>query len=481
VAELAAESTAISPTEYQQRCLAVPEQYDLLMLGGRGGAKTFALLLLIARHVAEHGSSAAVLFIRQSYIGLRDAERQARLIFYSIFGEQVIYNSQTRVWRFPNGASVEFGQLESEGSYAKFQGRSFSLVACDELTQFPDARLIDLLLSNLRAKPGIPLRYIAAGNPGGVGHAWVANRFIHNGAPDWQPFTERQTKRNLVRAPSTYRDNPHIDQDQYVASLQAAAASDPELLKAWLDNDWHIARGAYFADVISEQRVMIEPWEPGFPRRARHGSTVGGAVRFEAISGDRWEIFLSHDYGSAAPSVTYICALSPGSIAPDGRYYPRGSIVLLDELATHVPDDLNRGLRWTVPELAAEIIRLAEYWHIRPQGVADDAIFASHGSQAGSIADEFRKAGVTFWRAHKKQRVPGWHKMRTLLRQAGSPDVPGLYVSRRCKYWWATVPALARDERRPDDVDSRGPDHGADCTRYGILGFYKATVTKIGI
>ena len=120
--EQAGATASITPTEYQQRCLAVPEQYDLALLGGRGGAKTFALILLIARHVADHGSNATVLFIRQSYIGLRDAERQARLIFHSIFGERVIYNSQTRVWRFPNGATVEFGQLESEGSYAKFQG-----------------------------------------------------------------------------------------------------------------------------------------------------------------------------------------------------------------------------------------------------------------------------------------------------------------------------------------------------------------------
>jgi hypothetical protein len=61
--------------------------------------------LLIARHVADHGAHTAVLFIRQSYIGLRDAERQARLIFHAVFGKHVIYNSQTRVWRFPNGAT----------------------------------------------------------------------------------------------------------------------------------------------------------------------------------------------------------------------------------------------------------------------------------------------------------------------------------------------------------------------------------------
>ena len=58
--------------------------------------------------------------------------------------------------------------------------------------------------------------------------------------------------------------------------------------------------------------------------------------------------------------------------------------------------------------------------------------------------------------------------MRSLLEAAGQPDVPGLYVSRACEYWWQTVPVLARDPRRVDDLDSRGPDHAADATRYAI-------------
>jgi hypothetical protein len=47
--------------------------------------------------------------------------------------------------------------------------------------------------------------------------------------------------------------------------------------------------------------------------------------------------------------------------------------------------------------------------------------------------------------------------------------VPGLYVSRDCKYFWATVPSLARDQKRIEDVDSSGPDHAADAVRYGCL------------
>jgi hypothetical protein len=59
--------------------------------------------------------------------------------------------------------------------------------------------------------------------------------------------------------------------------------------------------------------------------------------------------------------------------------------------------------------------------------------------------------------------------MRRLLSDAGKPDVPGLYIARTCSYWWETVPYLARDQKRVEDVDSSGPDHAADATRYGCL------------
>ena len=48
-------------------------------------------------------------------------------------------------------------------------------------------------------------------------------------------------------------------------------------------------------------------------------------------------------------------------------------------------------------------------------------------------------------------------------------------MSRACSYFWSTVPYLARDPRRPDDVDSRGADHGADACRYALTGEYAPT------
>ena len=84
------------------------------------------------------------------------------------------------------------------------------------------------------------------------------------------------------------------------------------------------------------------------------------------------------------------------------------------------------------------------------------------------MAEEFARAGVQFMPAQKAGRLGGWNLMRTMLRQAGQLDSPGLYVARRCRYWWSTVPMLARDPRRPEDLDTAQADHGADAARYAL-------------
>jgi hypothetical protein len=185
--------------------------------------------------------------------------------------------------------------------------------------------------------------------------------------------------------------------------------------------------------------------------------------------GEKWRTYLCHDFGSSAPSVTYVVTKSPGARGPDGRHYARGSLILVDELATNEPGNVSKGMQYTVPVLADHIKDFCKAWKVQPEGVADDAIFAKGGHSRGSINDEFRAAGVYFYPAKKAERIPGWQVMRRLLQDAGKPDVPGLYIARHCEYFWQTVPYLGRDPRRVEDVDSRGPDHAADAVRYGVL------------
>ena len=56
---------------------------------------------------------------------------------------------------------------------------------------------------------------------------------------------------------------------------------------------------------------------------------------------------------------------------------------------------------------------------------------------------------------------------------------PGLVIARHCRYFWNTVPMLARDPKRIEYLDSTGPDHGADAIRYGCLRQELATSVKL--
>lgn len=441
---------ADSLAPWQQQAMAVPEAYDLALAGGRGGGKTRLLAAIFLRHCEQHGDKARCLVVRRSFPGLMDLEAEFRAFFGEIYGPAVRYDQQKHRFTLPGGGVITLDQLEREADFMKFQGKSYTHVAVDESGQWATPELLDRLRSSLRGPEGVPVRFFLLANPGGAGHAWIAQRYALK--QSWIPYTCHATGAEFVTIASTYRDNPFIDRDKYAQNLKAATATDPELAKAWLDGDWTVIRGAYFSAVIDQQRVMIEPWS-AIPERTM---------------GTRFQPYLAHDYGVAAPSVTYLMVESPGSKGPDGFFYPRGSIILLDEYASVDRDDLNRGLGLTVPELSARILDLTHQWNVRPDGVADDAIFNRTGSQAGTIADEFKQCGVRFRPAQKGSRLAGWEKMRRLLMAAGQPDQAGLYVSRNCHYWWQTVPTLPRDPRRVEDVDSSAPDHAADACRYGL-------------
>ena len=76
----------LSLSEFQSRVMAVPEDIDLFLGGGRGGGKSFVMGLLCLRHAEQYQDRARMLFIRRSYAGLRDFELTAREVFGMAYG-----------------------------------------------------------------------------------------------------------------------------------------------------------------------------------------------------------------------------------------------------------------------------------------------------------------------------------------------------------------------------------------------------------
>lgn len=436
---------------FQKKVLAVPLAYDLALPGGRGGGKSWAIALLILAHIEQHPEQARCLYFRRSFPGIVDFEGVTREVFGRIYGSQASYNAAGHIWRFPGGATLQLDQLDGHADFPKFQGKSFTLIAGDEAGQYEDPAIIDLLRSCLRAAAPIQPRFILAANPGGPGHAWVAQR--HALKAPWLPYKDDKTARQWVTAPSTLEDNDHLNQDEYRGQLAAATATDPELGKAWILGDWTVLRGAFFSQVLDQGRNMIDDIEP---------------ADLDQLRRRNFRFFLAHDYGLSAPSVTLLMAEVREAVEIQGKHYRRGSFIVMDELATNAPGQLNTGMGYTVDRLADMIREMAAHWKVPPTGAADDACFSRTGLSAGSLADEFRKHRVYFNPAKKADRKTGWERLRQLLKDAGQPDKPGLFICRRCEYLWQTLPALPRDPRKPDDVDSRAADHGADALRYAL-------------
>ena len=101
----------LEPTPFQTQALAVPEAFNLALLGGRGGGKTTGLSLLILRHVAQYGPGARVLVVRQTYQGLLRIADELEQMLLSAFGAGVSHNRAEHLIRVPNGATVELGQI----------------------------------------------------------------------------------------------------------------------------------------------------------------------------------------------------------------------------------------------------------------------------------------------------------------------------------------------------------------------------------
>ena len=136
------------------------------------------------------------------------------------------WRDHMKTWEFPSGATVTFGYLERPGDEYRYQSTEFQFIGFDELTQFTEKQY-RYLFSRLRRTHAVdlPLRMRSASNPGGIGHEWVRERFI-----DAEGLME-----NRIFIPASLPDNPHLDQEAYISSLNQL---DPITRQQLLLGDW---------------------------------------------------------------------------------------------------------------------------------------------------------------------------------------------------------------------------------------------------
>src|SRR5215218_8429188 len=89
-------------TDFQRKVLLTPEDHDLCLAGGRGGAKSHAVAILMLRHGEQHGNAARMLFVRKSFPGIVDFEQTTRDVFGLVYQGRASYNAASHIWRLPN-------------------------------------------------------------------------------------------------------------------------------------------------------------------------------------------------------------------------------------------------------------------------------------------------------------------------------------------------------------------------------------------
>lgn len=224
------------PTEPQAAFL-LADAREVLYGGAAGGGKSSAALMAALQYVDVPGY-AAIIF-RKTFADLAKPGALMDRAREWLGPTDAVWNEQKHSWRFPSGASLTFGHLETESAKYDHQGAEYQFIDFDELTQF-SASIYRYLFSRLRRlKPKrptdiiVPLRMRGQSNPGGVGHAWVYDRFFVQGR-----------RKGRIFIPARLEDNPHLDAEAYEESL---AELDPVTRAQLRNGDWEVKEpGEYF-------------------------------------------------------------------------------------------------------------------------------------------------------------------------------------------------------------------------------------------
>ena len=368
---------------------------------------------------------------------------------------------------FFNGSKIHLAYCQYEKDVTKFQGAEIHALFIDELTHFSDS-IYRFLRGRCRVGgltvpekyKGVFPRIVCGSNPGGIGHNWVKAAFIDKAPPltiTQMPRAEGGMMRQFI--PAKLADNPTMMENDpdYVDRL--AGLGNDALVRAMRDGDWNIVSGGAFDDVWSD-RVIV----PRF--------TIPPS----------WRLDRSFDWGSSHPFAVAWWAEADGTEAVlcDGTKWcpPRGSLIMIGEwYGASAP---NVGLKMSARDVAAGIVEREKAMRDSKlvsqainAGPADNQIDNVTESGTPTIASEMRAKGV-IWTASDKAsgtRKIGLELMRQGIREASkpAPESAGIWFMDHCRATIAQIPALPRDERNTEDVDTKAEDHVYDAIRYRVL------------
>ncbi len=506
------------PGSAQELGLSAPCNH-ILLHGGRGWGKTEIQLMRFRSRVGlGYGTYWRGIIFDLEYKNLDDLVTKSKRLF-RLFGDKAKFLESTAQykWVWPTGEELLFRQAKTEGDYWNYHGHEYAFVGWNELTKYPHGKIYKKMLSINRTGfdpvehtpkrighnggppmedengnvlyatpdgkplPPIPLEVVSTTNPFGPGHNWVKRQFI-DAAPngkivksEYEVFDAKTGKdvvitRTQVAIFGTYRENPYLP-PEYIAGLMEE--TDENILKAWLAGDWDIVAGG----------ALDDKW-----RRAIH------VVPHFAVP-ENWPIDRAFDWGSTHPFAVGWFTVSNGEEVTlrDGskRSWPAGTLIQIAEwYGAKNGVGSNEGLKMSAADIATGIkqreIELMESGYISTQpmaGPADNQISSVTESSTETIAKKMSDLGIRWLTSDKAKgsRVVGLQLIRDRLEASMKREGPGYVIMNNCLATIALLPTMPRDEKKPDDVDTKAEDHIYDMVRYRILKGVNRTAKVIHV
>jgi len=423
------------------------DEFEVLFGGSAGPGKTDCLVAGMLRDTENpnyHG-----LILRRTFPQLQEIIDRCFRLYLQANGS---YKTTDKRWTFPSGAIIDLGHCQHENDKYNYQGKEFSRIAFDELTQFSLTMYLYLHSRVRSTDPTIEPQVLSTTNPGGIGHNWVKERF----QPDrraLKTYHDPVSGLSRVFVPATIEDNPTLfDNDPlYLARLEGLPEIERKRLRYGI---WD----AFEGQVFTELSKLVHGCEP-----------------FDIPP--EWERYCVMDWGYSSPFSIGWYAIDYDGVA----YRYREWYGCKREALGQEGEDSLQGLRlqaWEVAEGILKIERAAgekiwhryadpSIWHPRPE-------FRKKEAQGMTIDEDFSRAGVHFVKAdndrlHGKLQV---HKRLQLAPQIDKEtgevthDDPQLQVFNNCHGFWRTMPQMVESKKNPDDVDTTQEDHVYDELRY---------------
>lgn len=307
----------------------------------------------------------------------------------------------------------------------KYKSAEFAAILVDELTMSLE-NVFNILRTRMRWPGIVDVKFIAATNPGGIGHAWVMKRWMLREFP-----IEETEQEQFFYVPSNAKDNPHLD-NSYYRQLEGLPE---DMRKAYVDGDWNLFAGQYFSEFREDKHIIVPFTIP-----------------------EEWFRFRSVDYGRTAPFCCKWYAVDFDGNAYAYREYYRAGLEAEDNFKAVAELSGNEIYRWSV---------------------LDSACFSSYAGASFNKGLGETIADIAWKNGYKaipspKNRLHGWTLMHQYLNwkivdkdgKVIGEKKPKLQYFKNCADSKRTIPSLVYDKNNVEDLDTKGEDHAADTDSY---------------